>query len=133
MSQISDNQACASQLSSSTDQFDRSYEDERRNLVESIKTILVAKIQTVQKTLPDVDLTDYLDNVKSWRFDWYQHQLSNHHSQLQGNHPSAVSQQFLSPLTQTQRTHQFMQRSDSRNSLSMYTSQRDTMSNLFTQ
>jgi len=50
-----------------------------------------------------------------------------------GKQQSAVSHQVLSPLTQTQRTQQFMQRSDSRNSLSMYTSQRDTMSNLFTQ
>ena len=46
LSQISDNYygGATSQLSSSTDQFDRSYEDERRNLVESIKSTLLAKI-----------------------------------------------------------------------------------------
>jgi len=55
----------------STDQFDRSYEDERRHLVESIKSILVAKLQTVSKTLPDVEITDSLESVKSWKFDWF--------------------------------------------------------------
>ena len=54
-------------------EHDRSFEDDRRSLVESVKNILLAKIQTVQKTLPDVDLTDYLESVKGWRFDWYQH------------------------------------------------------------
>lgn len=44
MSQISDYYGATSVLSSSTDQFDRSYEDERRNLVESIKSILTAKL-----------------------------------------------------------------------------------------
>ena len=44
LSQLSDNFGGASQLSSSTDQFDRSYEDERRNLVESIKSVLTAKL-----------------------------------------------------------------------------------------
>jgi hypothetical protein len=37
----------ATNLSSSTDQFDKSYEDERRNLIESIRNILIAKIEAV--------------------------------------------------------------------------------------
>lgn len=44
-SQISD--FCTSQLSSSTDQFDKSFEDDRRNLIDSIRNILVAKIQSI--------------------------------------------------------------------------------------
>jgi len=56
-------------LSSSTDQFDKSYEDDRRNLIESIKNILIAKLEAIQKTVPLLDLTTYLNKIKGWRFD----------------------------------------------------------------
>jgi hypothetical protein len=48
--------AGVSQNSVSTDQFNRSYEDDRRNLVESIRNILVAKVETIIKTVPGIDL-----------------------------------------------------------------------------
>lgn len=35
--------------------MDRSYDDERRNLIEQIKSVLVAKIDAVSKTIPDLD------------------------------------------------------------------------------
>lgn len=68
--------------------------------MESIKSILVAKLQTVKKTLPDLDLADYLESVKSWKFDWFQQQASQRNlSQIYAKQQSTVSQQFLSPLT----------------------------------
>lgn len=70
LSQISDFQA--TQLSSSTDQFDKSYEDERRNLVESIKSILSAKVEAVQKTVNGMQLEQCISNIRGWRFDWAQ-------------------------------------------------------------
>lgn len=70
LSQISDFQA--TQLSSSTDQFDKSYEDERRNLVESIKSILSAKVEAVQKTVNGMQLEQCIANIRSWKFDWFQ-------------------------------------------------------------
>ena len=62
----------ATQLSSSTDQFDKSYEDERRNLVESIKSILSAKVEAVQKTVNGMQLEQCIANIRSWKFDWFQ-------------------------------------------------------------
>jgi hypothetical protein len=44
------------QLSSSTDFMDRSYDDERRGIIEQIKSLLVAKIDTIQKTINGIDL-----------------------------------------------------------------------------
>lgn len=35
------------QLSNSTDFMDRSYDDERRSLIEQIKSLLIAKIDTI--------------------------------------------------------------------------------------
>ena len=64
-------------LSSSTDQFDKSYEDDRRNLIESIKNILIAKLEAIQKTIPLLDLTSYLTKIKGWRFDQNVHSGHN--------------------------------------------------------
>lgn len=45
-----------SQHSSSTDPYNRSYEDDRRNLAEGIRSILLAKIEAIEKTISGVDL-----------------------------------------------------------------------------
>lgn len=57
------------QLSSDTSMMDHSYEDERRNIVEQIKSLLIAKIDTIHKTIPDIDLHAELVSVKNWRLD----------------------------------------------------------------
>jgi hypothetical protein len=36
--------------------MDRSYDDERRGIIEQIKSLLVAKIDTIQKTINGIDL-----------------------------------------------------------------------------
>ncbi len=52
--------------------------------MESIKSTLLAKIQTVQKTLPDVALEDFLENIRGWKFDWYQNPHSNNNQSYYG-------------------------------------------------
>ena len=68
-SQISD--FCTSQLSSSTDQFDKSFEDDRRNLIDSIRNVLVAKIQSIQKTVNGLKLGEPLECLTNWKIDIY--------------------------------------------------------------
>lgn len=43
-------------LSNSTDPYNRSYEDERRNLIEGIRSILLAKVDAIEKLITGVDL-----------------------------------------------------------------------------
>lgn len=47
--------------------MDRSYDDERRNLIEQIKSLLVAKIDSIHKTMVGVDLNKELTNIKNWK------------------------------------------------------------------
>lgn len=94
------------QLSSSTDQLDKSYEDERRNLIEQIKNVLAAKLEAVQKTVNGMQLNEHIANIRRWRADAFPQQHHNHSMMNPSERP--VSQRFLSPMTQTQRTHQFV-------------------------
>jgi hypothetical protein len=43
--------------------LDRSFDDERRNMFEQIKSLLVAKIMVVQKTVLGINLTKELKEV----------------------------------------------------------------------
>ena len=45
-----------SQLSSSTDPFNRSFEDDRRRLADGIQSLLLSKIEAIDKTIPGVNL-----------------------------------------------------------------------------
>jgi hypothetical protein len=47
--------------------MDKSYDDERRSLVEQIKSLLVAKIDAISKTIVGIDLQKELTNIKNWR------------------------------------------------------------------
>jgi hypothetical protein len=47
--------------------MDRSYDDERRNLIEQIKSLLVAKIDSIHKTIVNVDLNRELNLIKNWK------------------------------------------------------------------
>ena len=47
--------------------MDRSYDDERRGLIEQIKSLLIAKIDTIQKTINGIDLQRELSNIRNWK------------------------------------------------------------------
>lgn len=47
--------------------MDRSYDDERRNLIEQIKSVLIAKIDSIHKTIAGLDLTRELNNIRNWK------------------------------------------------------------------
>ena len=55
------------QLSNSTDFQDKSYDDERRSLIEQIKSLLVAKIEAISKTVSGIDLNRELSSIKNWK------------------------------------------------------------------
>ena len=56
-------------MSSSTDPYNKSFEDERRNLIEGIKSILQAKVEAIEKTISGLDLQQQLKSVGDWRTD----------------------------------------------------------------
>ena len=47
--------------------MEKSYEDERKNLCENIKNMMMAKLETVQTTLPDFDLGVEMCKVSKWQ------------------------------------------------------------------
>ena len=47
--------------------MDKSYDDERRNLIEQIKSLLVAKIDSIHKTIYSIDLNKELNSIKNWK------------------------------------------------------------------
>ena len=59
--------------STSSDPYNRSFEDEHRNMVESIKSVFAAKLETIHKTVQGLDLTKYIDKVNEWKSDHNQH------------------------------------------------------------
>jgi hypothetical protein len=56
-------------LSSSTDPYNRSYEDDRRNMIESIRSILLAKVDAIEKLIQGVDLQASQACIKEWHND----------------------------------------------------------------
>jgi len=60
--------------------MDRSYEDERKNLVEQIKSLLVAKIDSIHKTVQGVDLTKELTQVRAWKVAESSYDTNHSHS-----------------------------------------------------
>lgn len=65
--------------------MDKSYDDERRNLIEQIKSLLVAKIDSIHKTIKDIDLTRELTNIKNWKIIEYPQFLMIANSYETGN------------------------------------------------
>ena len=55
-----------SYLSSSTDPYNKSYEDERRNLIEGIKSLLLSKVQAIEKMISGLDLQQPWNMIKDW-------------------------------------------------------------------
>ena len=75
----------ASQVSASSDPYNRSYDDDRRNLVESIQSTLLAKVEAIEKTISGLDLVACMRQVRDWRTDnfaqqTYQRSKSRKHS-----------------------------------------------------
>jgi len=70
-------------LSNYTDFMDRSFDDERRNMVESIKSLLLAKIMAINKTVPELGLCEtYIEKVNNWKIlETSQPLLSNYEGQ----------------------------------------------------
>ena len=50
-------------VSLSTDLMDRSFDDERRNSVEQIKSIFLAKLESIAKTVPQFDVEPTIQAV----------------------------------------------------------------------
>ncbi|CDW89343.1 variant sh3 domain containing protein [Stylonychia lemnae] len=92
------------QLSNSTDFMDRSYDDERRNLIEQIKSILIAKIDSINKTVIGLDFQRELNNIRNWRIiEPPTQQL--HISSYDTNHNSATSRKDTNGNLFTQQQH----------------------------
>jgi hypothetical protein len=72
--------------------------------MESIRNILIAKIEAINKTIPTLDLSTHLTKIRGWR--------------IEQVHPVP---HMMSPLTQTQRN---LHQKSSDSSLKLYTSQR---------
>lgn len=51
--------------------MDRSFEDERRNMFEQIKSLLIAKLQIIQKTVKGINIMKELENVKEWNYEQF--------------------------------------------------------------
>lgn len=47
--------------------MDRSYDDERRTFIEQIKSLLIAKIDAIHKTIRGIDLQREVQNIKNWK------------------------------------------------------------------
>lgn len=76
------------QYSYSEDFLDRSYDDERRSLVEQIKNLLIAKIDAIQKSVMTIDLAKELNSIKNWKIVEPPHLAMNSYDT---NHNSATS------------------------------------------
>lgn len=50
----------------STDLMDKSFEDERKNLAEHIWNIMVAKLETIQNTVPQTEIQCEILKIKNW-------------------------------------------------------------------
>ena len=73
---------------------------------DAFKAELAAKLEAVQKTVNGMQLNEHIANIRRWRADAFPQQHHNHSMMNPSERP--VSQRFLSPMTQTQRTHQFV-------------------------
>ena len=57
------------QFSGSTDPYNKSFDDDRRNLLEGIKSILLSKVEAIHKAIAGVKLTNEIQRIKEWRTD----------------------------------------------------------------
>jgi hypothetical protein len=48
--------------------MDRSFDDDRRNMFEQVKSLLVAKIMVIQKTV-NINLAKEIKEVQEWTYD----------------------------------------------------------------
>ena len=51
----------------STDLLEKSYEDERKNLLEQIQNLLISKLQTITKIIPGMQLSQELTTIQGWK------------------------------------------------------------------
>ena len=58
-------------ISDCSDPYNRSFEDDRHNLIESIKSILIAKIEAIHKVVEGLDLIPDVQRVKDFRSDLF--------------------------------------------------------------
>lgn len=49
--------------------MDRSFDDDRRNMFEQVKSLLLSKLMTIELTVKGVSLKKEIDEVKEWNFD----------------------------------------------------------------
>ena len=49
--------------------MDRSFEDDRRNMFEQIKSLLIAKLMVIQKTVVGINLQKEIKEVQEWNYD----------------------------------------------------------------
>ena len=51
--------------------MDRSFDDDRRNMFEQIKSLLVAKLIVIQKTVSGINLAKEIKEVQDWNYDGF--------------------------------------------------------------
>lgn len=49
--------------------MEKSFDDDKRNLFEQIKSLLLAKLQIIQKTVQGINIAQELEHVSSWSFE----------------------------------------------------------------
>ena len=57
--------------------MDRSFEDERRNMFEQIKSLLISKMLIIQKTIKGINILKELARVKEWNYDQFTQNQQN--------------------------------------------------------
>ncbi len=54
--------------------MDKSFDDDRRNMFEQVKSLLISKLMTIQKTVKGINLQKEIESVKEWNFDFLNQQ-----------------------------------------------------------
>jgi hypothetical protein len=54
----------SSSLTVTEHMMDRSFEDDRRNMFEQIKSLMIAKLQTIIRTVKGIELQKEIDSLK---------------------------------------------------------------------
>ena len=67
----------SSSVTGTENMMDRSFEDERRNMFEQIKSLLISKMLIIQKTIKGINISKELARVKEWNYDQFTQNQQN--------------------------------------------------------
>lgn len=59
----------SSSLTITEHMMEKSFDDDKRNLFEQVKALLLAKLQIIQRTVKGININKEIESVKAWNFD----------------------------------------------------------------